>query len=48
MAESKWAGWLAAASGLLALGYYLPSIAVWAVPLGAIGAIIFGIWAVYQ
>ena len=48
MADTKWAGWVAALGGLLSLGHYVPSMASWAVPLGAILAIIFGIWAAYQ
>lgn len=48
MAENKWAGWLAALSGLLVFGYYVPSMASWAVPTGALGAVVFGIWAIYQ
>ncbi len=45
---SRWTGWVAAAGGLLSLGYYIPSITNWAVPLGAAVAIVFGIWAVYE
>jgi len=46
--KMRWTGWVAALGGLLSLGYYLPSVANWMVPLGAIVAIIFGIWAVYE
>ncbi|MDD5193204.1 MAG: hypothetical protein PHF67_01315 [Candidatus Nanoarchaeia archaeon] len=43
---AKWTGWVAALGGLLALiGQYVPSIASWAIPLGAVVAIIFGAWA---
>ncbi len=45
---ARWTGWIAALGGLLSFGYYIPSIATWAVPLGASLAIIFGIWAVYE
>ncbi len=44
---ARWTGWVAAVGGLLALGYYT-SMASWAVPLGAIVAIVFGIWSVYE
>ena len=47
---AKWTGWVAALGGLLA---GLPSVGVsaiegWSIPLGAILAIVFGIWAAYQ
>jgi len=43
---AKWSGYIAALGGLLALiGNYVASITSWAVPLGGIVAIIFGIWA---
>ena len=46
---TKWAGWIAALGGLLA---GLPSVGVnlgnWGVPLGAVLAIVFGVWEVYQ
>ncbi|GEM_PF-2342167 len=49
MKTTKWSGWVAALGGLLSLiGHYLPNQATWMVPLGAILAIIFGIWAVRQ
>jgi len=41
--------WIAALGGLIALiGAYVPSVTSWAVPLGGILAIIFGIWAAYK
>lgn len=47
---ARWTGWVAAVGGVLA---GLPSIGVganlnWLVPLGAILAIVFGIWSVYE
>jgi len=45
---TRWTGWIAALGGLVSLGYYIQSIAAWAVPLGAIVAIVFGIWSVYE
>ncbi len=45
---ARWTGWIAALGGLFSLGYYIPSVANWSVPLGAVAAIIFGIWAVYE
>ena len=48
MASTRWTGWVAALGGLLAFGYYVPSIASWAVPLGGLIAIVFGVWAVYE
>ncbi len=43
-----WTGWVAAAGGLLAFGYYIPSAASWLVPLGGLTAIVFGIWAAFE
>ena len=46
---TKWGGWVAALGGLVALvGYYVPSITAWAVPLGGVVALLAGIWAVYE
>lgn len=45
---ARWTGWIAALGGLVSLGYYIPSIASWSVPLGAVAAIVFGIWSVYE
>ena len=43
---TKCAGWLAALGGVVALmGQYVSGINSWAVPLGAIVAIIFGAMA---
>ncbi|MEK6830720.1 MAG: hypothetical protein AABX77_01705 [Nanoarchaeota archaeon] len=47
---AKWTGWVAALGGVLA---GLPSVAAaqiasWSVPLGAVLAIVFGIWSVYE
>lgn len=45
---AKFAGWIAAIGGLLALvGNYVAAMTAWAVPLGGVIAIIFGIWAVF-
>ena len=46
---ANWTGWVAAAGGLLALiSQYVASMNSWGVPLGAVVAIVFGVWAVYQ
>ena len=43
----KWTGLVAAIGGALGLiGYYTDAITSWAVPLGTVAAVIFGIWAV--
>ena len=45
---ARWTGWVAAFGGLIAFGYYIPSIASWIVPLGDLIALVFGIWSVYE
>lgn len=47
---ARWTGWVAALGGVLA---GLPSVITtlnqpWLVPTGAIVAIVFGIWSVYE
>lgn len=43
---AKWAGWVAAVGGLLALiSQYVVSMDSWGVPVGAVVAIVFGAWA---
>jgi len=46
---ARWSGWVAAVGGALALiSQYVASMNAWGVPLGAVVAVIFGIWAAYQ
>lgn len=46
----RWSGWVAAAGGAIALAgnYISGSFSEWAIPLGAVTAIVFGIWAAYE
>lgn len=42
----KIACWIAALGGVVVLiGNYVPEITSWAVPLGAVLSVIFGIWS---
>ncbi len=47
---AKWAGWVAALGGLVALlTNYVPQLqSLYGVEIGGLTAIIFGIWAAYQ
>jgi len=46
----RWSGWVAAAGGTIALvgNYMSGSFGEWAIPLGAVTAVVFGIWAAYE
>ena len=45
----QWPGWVAAVGGALALvSQYVASMDAWGVPIGAIVAIVFGVWAAIE
>ena len=46
----RWSGWVAAAGGAIVLAgnYISSSFSEWAIPLGAVTAVVFGIWAAYE
>ncbi|MBS3093868.1 hypothetical protein J4456_04795 [Candidatus Pacearchaeota archaeon] len=45
----KIAGWIAALGGIIVLiGNYVAELGEWAVPLGAVLSIIFGIWSAFK